>query len=347
MRVVLDEYINTTSGHCGSGSMQDLLRHYCHLDLSEGVVFGLGSGIDAMYMSAPTQNPGVMMIGRSGTMEADLARNLGLDYHEQIEADDEKAWELVREDVANGKPTMISGDIYYLDYRRFKVHFPGHRFVLVGFDDEACEVYLADRTDVDIQTCTAEGLRLSRNSPAGMSTHNLWGQFRSGRVAYSLEAACESALNMSTARMLGQDKSQIEIIQLLTGGHGFAYSGLEGLRHFSEDLANWQQRHSDPAMASYLLDTIVNFGTGGACFRTLYKDFLGWACDIRPDLVDPIACDAIEASAHAWDRVAEEAALLKADPANPTKWQAIDADMQRIIGAETQLFEHLTELSKP
>ena len=96
MRVLIEDYRNLTAGHCGSGSMRNLLYHYCGLDLPEGVVFGLGAGLDCVFFTIDAVNPPFMLFGRGATMEVDLAESLGLDYREKIQLDDDVAWQEVR-----------------------------------------------------------------------------------------------------------------------------------------------------------------------------------------------------------------------------------------------------------
>ena len=109
--------------------MRNLLYHYCGLDLPEGVVFGLGAGLDCVFFTIAGISPPFMLFGRGASMEVDLAETLGLDYRETIQADDDLAWQEVREEIIAGRPTMLSGDIYYLDYREFKIHFPASDFI--------------------------------------------------------------------------------------------------------------------------------------------------------------------------------------------------------------------------
>ena len=194
MKHLITGYQNVPGRHCGSVAMKNLLQHCCGLDLTEEVVFGLGSGIDCIFLHNPRLAPAVVLFGRSITMEVDLAEALAVDYRETIEMDDKKAWEDVRGEVAAGRPTMLSGDVFYLDYREFKVHFPAHRFVLVGFDDERGTAWVADRVDPEPQACSGAALARSRNSPVGLSTFNLWGKFHGTKVGHSLEEACALAL---------------------------------------------------------------------------------------------------------------------------------------------------------
>ena len=105
-------------------------------------------------------------------------------------------------------PPCFSGDCHYLDYRGFEGHFPSHRFVLVGFDDDASSAFVMDRLSPEPQECSYESLALSRNPPDFISTYNLWGKFHETSVGHSLEEAFASALGRSAMRMLGEDRSQ-------------------------------------------------------------------------------------------------------------------------------------------
>ena len=92
---------------------------------------------------------------------------------------------------------MLSGDILYLDYREYKVHFPAHRFILLGFDEKKGETYIADRINDYPETCSMGALRESRNPKEAISTHNQWGKFSSGKMRHSLPEAAGIALRMT------------------------------------------------------------------------------------------------------------------------------------------------------
>jgi hypothetical protein len=197
-------YRNVPGEHCGSTAMRNLIRHYCALELPEAVVFGLGSGIHCMLLESDRYDPSVMLFGRSATMETDVADALGLAYVERTEVDDRAAWDVVRAEVAADRPTMLSGDAFYLHYRDFKVHFPAHRFVLVGFDDETRMAAVVDRIDAAPQPCSYDALAASRNPKDFISTQNLWGRFTDGSTSRSLPEACAIALRRAATRMLAE-----------------------------------------------------------------------------------------------------------------------------------------------
>lgn len=338
MRVLIEDYRNLTAEHCGSGSMRNLLFHYCGLELDEAVVFGLGSGLDCMFLSVVTERPPFMLFGRGPSMEADLASALGVDYRETRQADDNLAWSEVAAEVAAGRPTMLSGDILYLDYREYKVHFPGHRFVLLGYDDELQDTYLADRTDVETQTCSMQGLRLSRNAPVGISSENLWGKFYSGDVQHSLGEACETALKRTTGRMLGSDHPQV-FGAGLTGLVGFD-SGLAGIQTLANAMDSWPCGEEALIYARYIDNCIVKFGTGGGFFRNLFADFIGWARVQRPDLVDAAVVDASQKAAALWNSLAD--LMRDLVPTEDDCWQPAQQKIQEIHRVETALFKALS-----
>jgi hypothetical protein len=299
---MIDGYRNFPGEHCGSVAMRGLLRHYCGLELPEGAVFGLGSGLDCMFLAGPELDPTRIVFGRSATMEVDAASALDLDYREQSEPDDDAAWKVVREEVSAGRPTMLSGDILYLDYREFKVHFPGHRFVLLGFDDESERAFIADRINVEPESCSYAALRTSRNPPEGMSTLNLCGRFHSTEPGRSLREACRLAMDRCARRMLGEAGAGSERAAIF--GDAALHAGIDGIRRLAEDLPSWAERDDATWLASYNSSCIEKFGNGGGNFRRLYAGFLEWARELDPEFVPEGASGLATRAADGWTALA-------------------------------------------
>ena len=344
MRVLIDDYRNLTAGHCGSGAMRNLIYHYCKLDLEEGVIFGLGAGLDTVYFSYEAQDPPFMLFGRGSSMEVDLAETLGMDYTEQVELDDDRAWEEVRQEVIDGNPTMLSGDILYLDYRKFKVPFPAHRFVLLGFDDERQEVYIADRVREEIETCSMKALRASRNPSGAISTYNAWGKFASGAQRMSLPDACGTALRKIVQRMQGIDTSQRELMGNFSGNSGGILEvGLKGLFTLSEQVRHWPDFDNSGTYAQYFDNSIVKYGTGGGFFRDHFAIFMQWSSDQRPDLVSSTTVDLAREAAARWNRLSPTLQTLAKDPANIREWKSVHEQVLDIYETEYALFGHLAD----
>ena len=304
MRAMIENYRNLPAGHCGSGAMRNLIYHYTGLELEEGVVFGLGAGLDSVFFTYDKATPPFMLFGRGSSMEVDLAETLGMDYSEQMQADNDLAWEEVRAEVVAGRPTMLSGDIFYLDYREFKVHFPAHRFVLLGFDEARDEVYIADRVRAEFETCSMSALRLSRNPPDAISTFNAWGRFDSGQVRNGLPSACGLALYKTVTRMLGMDHSQLELMRAAQGEGGREIAvGLKGLLTFSRHMRDWAQLGNAADHARYVDNAIIKYGTGGGFFRNHFAVFMSWAREQRPDLVTTVTEGLAHRAAGLWNEL--------------------------------------------
>jgi hypothetical protein len=337
MRVMIEDYENRAGEHCGSAAMRNLLRHYCHLDLSESLIFGLGAGVDLLLIEGHDFDPAVLVFGRSTSMEVDVADALGVDYVEQVELDDDRAWETARREVLERRPTMLSGDIFYLDYREYKVHFPAHRFVLLGFDDEKQVAYVADRIDPEPQACSYGALRKSRNPRGFFSTYNLWGKFEDTAIRYSLEEACARAIDKAARRMLGRASAEGPVLPDPTMR---VSQGLAGLDAFAKQLEDWPHREDCEGLASYTSQCLEKWGNGGGNFRNLYAAFLREARELAPNLVDPEAPTLASRASEQWT-------ILSSHLWELGQTRSADAlagcrhTLDGLRGLETRLFERL------
>ena len=326
--------------------MRNLLQHYCGLELTEEEVFGLGSGLDFLIMRTELFAPGTLMFGRGPTMEIDVADALAVNYQEQIELDDDRAWKVVKEEVLAGRPTMLSGDVLYLDYREFKVHFPAHRYVLVGFEDDKEIAWIADRLDPEPQACSYEGLRKSRNPPDFMSTFNTWGKFFGTKVGRSLPEAFEQAIGKTVSRMRGESTGHTQIFKLVARGKPVELAtGLAGLERLRDMIPDWAASEHAAKSARYASECIEAFGTGGGNFRNLYAGFLRSAHEHLPQRVGAsthlIATDA----AGLWTQLSNAFGELAKSPES-FDVAAAQALVDSIIQCESRLIDTLAAPSR-
>ena len=343
MATLISDYRNLPSDHCGSGSMRNLLYHYCDLDLTEAEVFGLGSGIDFLFIESEHTEPNLLAFGRGSSMEADVALALDVDYLERTELNDERAWEAVRNEIDEGRPTMLSGDTFYLDYHDSPVHFPAHRFVLLGYDDDRRVAFIADRKVPEPQECSYEGLAKSRNPSSTLSTYNLWGKFADTTVRRSLRDAFVAALGKTAGRMLGTDASQANLIRMsAAGGNVEVTTGLAGLAAFRESLATWPDRPDGKMIAKYVSNTFERYGTGGGNFRKMFGSFLERARIVVPEIVSPEHVELARSSAAKWTELSEH--LEQAADGRSEAWNDAGRTVETIIKVETRLFDGLALL---
>ena len=342
MNTLIENYQIKPGEHCGSTAMMNLLTHYCDLQLSEDEVIGLGSATDFIYIKSERNEPKVLTLGRSRSMGIDLTIALGIDYREMPEADNARAWELVKQEVLAGRPTMLSGDTFYLDYRGFGGHhFPAHRFVLLGFDDERQKAIVADRIDTTLEECSYDALAASRNPPSPISTYNLWGKFYNTDIKRSMSEACVYAINRTVQRMLGIDTSPEKLLRAFTGKYPVSIAtGVDGIRQFHEDFPLWREEHDWKIIVKYSANCFERYGTGGGNFRKMYAGFLEKAQQHIPEVVDGKCIAMTRHLASEWTLLSEQLnQLLKED--NDQRWQQCHTQIGSILKQEKGLYQYL------
>lgn len=218
--------------------------------------------------------------------------------------------------------------------------------MLVGFDDDASSAFVMDRLSPEPQECSYESLALSRNPPDFISTYNLWGKFHETSVGHSLEEAFASALGRSALRMLGEDRSQTDIVRAMAGARQVdAASGLRGLERCLKRVPVWRSREDRATIAGYASRCIETYGTGGGNFRTMFAGFLAHARAVVPELVSEDMPLAAAQSATLWTKLSanlEGAAERDEDAA----WTSCAETLAQILDLETRLFESLGEKTR-
>jgi len=347
MKTLIENYKTKPGEHCGSTAMMNLLAHYCDLQLSEDEVIGLGSATDFIYIKSELNEPKILTLGRSRSMEIDVAMSLGVDYREIPELDNERAWELVKKEVLAGRPTMLSGDTYYLDYRGFGGHhFPAHRFVLLGFDDERQKAIVADRIDTSLEECSYDALTSSRNPPSPISTYNLWGKFHNTDVKRTMREACLYAINRTVQRMLGFDTSPKKLLRAFTGNYPVSIAtGIEGIGKFHEDFISWRNEIDWKTIVKYTSNCFERYGTGGGNFRKMYAGFLESAQQHIPEVVDEHSIAMTRQLASEWTLLSEQLNQLLKE-GNDQEWQQCHAQIGSILEQENDLYHYLGERLK-
>ena len=341
MKTLVEKYNHRTGMHCASTAIRNLVYHYCSLDLSEPEVFGLGSGIDFIYLKSEQNDPVITTFGRGMSMEIDFATALGIDYREIPDFDNRHAWEVVRQEVAEGRPTMLSGDHYYLDYKNARDHFPAHRFVLLGFDDDRQMAIIADRMRLEYEECPYDKLALSRNPPLPISTYNLWGKFHDTKVNNNMKDAFVFALKRTVQRMLGDDKSQEEMIRAVMAGYTVEIStGLKGLAVYYDSFSSWRERKDCLIITKYAYNCIEKYGTGGGNFRKMYSNFLEIASQYLPGAINTSLIHLSSDVASYWTKLSELLRGLTSD-SEDQHWRECHRFIGKILDKETQLFESL------
>jgi hypothetical protein len=245
--------------HCETTALAVLLRSQ-GLDLSEPMLFGLGSGLSFIYWDS--KNMGFPFLGgrvKPFGLTRNLATRLDLELLVKETASPRRAWENVTASIDAGHPVGLQLDSYYLDYFTSKVHFGGHVVAMYGYDDH--NAYLVD-TD---QQGGAVSTSLTSLAQA--------------RAARGPMTAKQRSFTLTAPRSLPSPRDQI-VPAITACADAFlnppiANLGHRGIEKAGKLVRTWLQRTDDPQrdlpQAALLMEKA---GTGGALFRNLYRDFL-------------------------------------------------------------------------
>jgi hypothetical protein len=251
--------------HCETTTVGVLLRHQ-GLELSEPMLFGLGSGLSFVYWDG--KNMSFPFLGgrvKPFELTRNLATRLGLELVVQETTSPRKAWENVAAVVDAGHPVGLQLDSYHLDYFRSKVHFGGHVVALYGYDDDNAYLVDTEQQGGAVSTSLA-GLARARAERGPMTAKHRSFTLTvpnnppspESRIIPAITACAEAFLEPPIANL----------------GH-------RGIEKAGKLVRTWLQRTDDPrrdlCQAALLMEKA---GTGGALFRNLYRDFLAECCQL-------------------------------------------------------------------
>ncbi|MEV0185114.1 BtrH N-terminal domain-containing protein [Streptomyces sp. NPDC050625] len=245
--------------HCETTALGVLLRHQ-GLDLSEPMLFGLGSGLSFIYWDS--RNLGFPFLGgrvKPFDLTRNLARGLDLELLVRETTSPRRAWENVVAPIDAGHPVGLQLDSYYLDYFTSKVHFGGHVVAMYGYDDRDAHLVDTEQQGGAVSTSLA-GLARARAARGPMSARNRSFTLTApaelpslhDRIIPAVTACADAFLNPPIANL----------------GH-------RGIEKAGKRIRTWLQRTDNPQrdlpQAALMMEKA---GTGGALFRNLYRDFL-------------------------------------------------------------------------
>jgi hypothetical protein len=252
--------------HCETTTLGVLLRHQ-GLDLSEPMLFGLGSGLSFVYWDS--KNMDFPFLGgrvKPFELTRNLAAALGLELVVQETGSPRRAWENVKAPLDAGHPVGLQLDSYHLPYFSSKVHFAGHVVALYGYDDRDARLVDTEQQGGAVSTSltslaearAARGPMSARHRSFTLTVPAGGTPGPADRIVPAISACADAFLHPPIANL----------------GH-------RGIEKAGRLVPTWLRRTDDPRrdlpQAALLMERA---GTGGALFRNLYRDFLAECAEL-------------------------------------------------------------------
>lgn len=276
MKHIIQKFEALGGKHCITTSMRQIFK-YNGYDISEEMLFGLGSGLGLFYGEfggKPTFGARI----RIGEFEDNIAKRLGIKMKINRTSSSKKAYKELTGLIKSDIPVMVYVDMAYLRYLNLpeNAHFGGHSIVVFGIDEEKGIAFVSDRDGVghkmtmnhdevpeDYHVISLEDLELARGSKfKPYPPENKWVEFGFDGMRAVDGGMIKEAIRVNSETML---KAPIKSV------------GLKGIHTFSEKVTGWKSFDDEKlkwsAFDLFIMTSHVG-GTGGGAFRKMYGNFL-------------------------------------------------------------------------
>ena len=264
-----------SAAHCETGVVSNLLNFY-GFPLSEPMVFGIGAGLFFVYMPfVPFKGNMMKFSFRSlpGDVFTQSMKNLQIKVGMKKRFfNKEKAMKEVDELLARGIPVGNVVGLYFLPHTPLRIHFNAHHLCVVG--KEGNEYTVSDPTVATMQKLSYNTLKKVRFSRGMLKPQGKMYWIKEKPTELPLHSAIIKGIKTTCKKMLGVP---------------FIPTGVRGIALLAKRIPKLEAKYGEQDALIYLatlLQSMEEFGTGGAGFRFLYSAFLYEAADVlnKPEM---------------------------------------------------------------
>jgi hypothetical protein len=266
---MIESYKHKIASHCESGSVRNLLN-FSGFDISEQMVFGIGSGILFAYLFF-TKGPGGFPVTAirlpMGAIVANISKRLGADMFMKKYSNPDDPMKLADRMIDAGKPVTLCVDMFYMKYlpKLMQIHVPFHFIVLIGRDED--NYYISDPYYDGIGKLSREEIRLAWNTHSLLAKDNFIAYVVEPPKSVDWKKVLKKSLRSTCMNiLLGPGAKQL-----------FPMFGANGIRMFAREMLKWPEKYRGLPLREGMLYTptiLEEQGTGGGAFRFIYGAFL-------------------------------------------------------------------------
>lgn len=250
------------SAHCENGVASNLLKDK-GINISEPMVFGIGSGLFFVYLPFIKVNhaPVVSYRPLPGMIFNKLAKRLGIKIKRTKFSSEASANKALEENLKNNIPTGLQVGVYNLTYfpDEYRFHFNAHNLVVYGKNDD--QYLISDPVMEHATTLSEDELNKVRFAKGAFAPKGQMYYPIHIPVEINFEKAIITAIKDTCRNML----APIPIV------------GVKGIKFVSRQIRKWPVKHGNKKANHYLAQLVrmqEEIGTGGGGFRFIYAAFL-------------------------------------------------------------------------
>ena len=319
-------FIHHQSAHCENGVASNLLKHN-GLELSEPMVFGIGSGLFYVYLPFLKVNyaPAISYRPLPGSIFNKASKRLGFKIKRRYFSDHEEAQRALDENLKKGIPTGLQVGVFNLTYfpDEYRFHFNAHNLVVYGKREDT--YLISDPVMESVTILSHEELRRVRFAKGAFAPR--------GQMYYPVEIP--DSVDLKSAILKGIKSTCRDMLAPAP------IIGVNGIRYVSKLIRKWPVKYGVKEANHYLAQIVrmqEEIGTGGGGFRFIYAAFLQEAAPIlKIDSLNDLAVE-LTLIGDLWRDFAVEASRIYKNRSSKVDSYNAVADMLLNIANKEEIF---------
>ncbi len=314
------------SAHCENGVASNLLKFH-GINISEPMVFGIGSGLFYFYLPFLKVNHAPAMSYRPmpGSIFNKAAKRLGIKVKRVKFSNNIQAQKALEENLNNNIPTGLQVGVYNLTYfpDEYRFHFNAHNLVVYGKENNT--FLISDPVMETVTTLTDKELEKVRFAKGALAPK--------GQMYYPIHIPThlnwENAIKKGIKNTCNDMLAPVPLI------------GIKGMKWVAKDMRKWSAKKGVKVANHYLAQMVrmqEEIGTGGGGFRFIYAAFLQEAAVIlKNDKLNEFSTE-MTIIGDMWRDFAVNAARVYKNRSNQTDVYNALADELLVIAAKEETF---------
>jgi len=319
------------SAHCETGVLANLLGHH-GLNISESMVFGIGSGLFFGYFPFIRINrlPLTAYRVRTGGIMKRAVKRLGVSLAWEKFRSPEKAMTALDRKLFDAVPVGCRTGAYWLSYfpRRYRFHFNMHNLVVFGKQNGS--YLISDPVFPEPVYCPHDDLMKARFARGPMPPK--------GRMYHVTHVPSQPDLPGAVRQGIK------EVCRTMLKAPG-PFLGVRGIRYLAKNVETWPHK-MEAREASLRLGQVIRMqeeiGTGGGGFRFIYAAFLQEAAGLLNDDHLQHLSERMTEVGDLWREFALIGSRICKQRADATEtYAALAAILRQCADKETRLYQDL------
>lgn len=318
------------TAHCENGVVSNLLK-YNGFDVSEPMVFGIGSGLLYCYIPFLKVNhaPAVTYRIMPGQIFKRFANRVGIKIKKEKFTNPQQAKNRLDENLKKNNPVGLQVGVYNLVYfpDEYRFHFNAHNLIVYGKTDDT--YLISDPVMENVTTLSTKELEKVRFAKGAFAPK--------GHLYYPIDFPKE--LEIKTAIVKGiKDTCRVMLAPI-------PIVGVKGIKYTAKLIRKWPTKKG-VKVANHYLGQIVRMqeeiGTGGGGFRYIYAAFLQESSKIlNNNSLAELSKEMTEIGDLWRDFALEASRIYKNRSAKTDAYNTIAKQLEVIAGREEVFFKKL------